>query len=212
MASIKTSFTALLVLIILGLSFSIAYAQQQYRTESKIVTTKIGNPPVVASFCPIPNGEITCGSKNKPINGCGHCGVGYEDYMDNCDYEGINYAMDIKGNDFQDVILPSVNGVQISWTWVDQTHEKLPSEEGGPQAIQRYSGTNTSTGEKFWIQFHHTRPGSGNQGTHTSGERGANICGDGCSPEKHVHVEFAKLDSLSGKPMWQEAPDYFCKA
>lgn len=178
-------------------------AQTQFKTESNIVRTVVGNPPIPVSVCPIPTGTITCGSKNVPVNGCGHCGIGYEAYMKNCTYEGINYAMDIGGNDFQDVILPSVDGVSIQWTFSDE------SNATNNQAIQLYSGTNLSTGEKFWIQFHHTSPGSGNPGTHESGERGANICGNGCEM-KHVHVEFAKIDT-SGKTVWLDAPDYFCK-
>ncbi len=179
------------------------YAQQQYQTKSNTVTTRIGNPPISVSVCPIPNGTINCGSKNVPVNGCGHCGIGYEAYMKNCTYEGIYYAMDIGGNDFQDVILPSVGGASIEWTFSTESHRT------SNQAIQLYSGTNLSTGEKYWIQFHHTRPGSGNPGTHTSGERGGNICGDSCEM-KHVHIEFAKIDT-SGKTIWLDSPDYFCK-
>lgn len=179
-----------------------AYAQQQFRTNSNTVTTRVGNPVVAASFCPIPNGTITCGSKNVPVSGCGHCGIGYESYMSNCTYEGINYAMDIAGIDFQDVILPSIEGQSISWTFAAENPR-------GNQAIQQYSGTNLATGEKYWIQFHHTSPGSGAQGTHISGERGANICGNGCNMG-HVHVEFARIDT-SGKQNWLDAPNFFCR-
>lgn len=173
------------------------------RTESNTVSTTVGNPPVSLAVCPIPNGVITCGSKNVPIDGCGHCGIGYGAYMKNCTYEGINYAMDIGGDDFQNVILPSVDGKTINWTFVDQTNRKVD------QAIQRYVGTDIATGEKYWIQFHHTAPESGIQGTHLSGSVGAKICGNGCGMG-HVHVEFAKVDT-SGRNVWVDAPTYFCK-
>ena len=177
----------------------------QLRTESNTVTTKVGNPqPQIIAACPIPGGKISCGSKNIPINGCGHCGIGYEAYMKNCTYEGIYFAMDIGGADLQNVILPSVNGKTIQWSWVDQTNAK------DSQAIQRYSGTNTTTGEKYWLQFHHTDPGSAIKGIKSSGEIGARICGNGCNM-RHVHVEFAKIDP-SGVTKWQEAPSYFCKS
>lgn len=191
------------VCILLGVGTVAAHAQ--FRSDSETVTTTVGTPLANGGIaaCPIPNGVITCGSKNVPVNGCGHCGVGYEAYMSGCTYEGINYAMDIGGTDFQDVILPSVGGAAITWTFVAETNRT------NNQAIQRFGGTNEATGDKYWIQFHHTQPGSGNVGTHTSGERGANICGNGCNAE-HVHVEFAKVDS-SGKNIWQDAPNYFCR-
>lgn len=181
----------------------------QLQSTSNIVTTDVGTPIITSAICPIPNGIITCGSKNMPIGGCGHCGVGYEAFMKNCTYPGINYAMDIGGADNAPVILPSVNGKTISWTFVDQTNEVRPPLLGASQAIQLYAGTNTETGEKYWIQFHHTNIGSGVPGTHLSGERGANICSGGCNMG-HVHVEFAKVDT-SGNNVWVDAPTYFCK-
>lgn len=193
-----------IIIVLFSIGFLLAAIDahaQQLRTNSNTVTTRVGNPVSAAASCPIPNGTITCGSKNVPVNGCGHCGIGYDSYMSNCTYEGINYAMDIGGNDFQEVILPSIQNASISWTFVDE-------DPRGNQAIQQYSGTNLSTGEKYWIQFHHTSPGSGNPGTHISGERGANICGNGCNMG-HVHVEFARIDT-TGKTVWLEAPNYFC--
>lgn len=180
------------------------FTQAQMRINSNTVTTKIGiGGSGGVAGCPIPNGAITCGSKNVPVNGCGHCGVGYEQYMGNCTYPGIYFAMDIGGKDLQDIILPSVSGNTIEWTWYDQTNAT------SNQAIQRFSGTDNATGQKYWIQFHHTDPGSGNSGTHQSGEVGARICGNGCSMG-HVHVEFAKVDP-SGNNVWVDAPNYFCK-
>lgn len=179
----------------------ITFAQTTLHSESNTVVTKVGNPVGAIAACPIPNGRINCGSKNIPINGCGHCGVGYDAYMANCTYPGIYYAMDIGGADFQDVILPSVNGAIIDWVFLGETNNV------GNQAIQNYSGTDTSTGSKYRIQFHHTAPGSGG-GNHSSGDVGAKICGSGCGMG-HVHVEFGKA-TPSGTE-WVDAPSYFCK-
>lgn len=192
-----------LPLLILALLFSTQAFGATLRTDSNPpATTKVGTPASIA-VCPIPGGPINCGSKAVPINGCGHCGVGYEGFMSNCTYPGIYFAMDIGGRELQDVILPSVNGATIEWTWYDETNRS------SNQAIQRFSGTNTSTGEKYWIQFHHSDPGSGNKGSHQSGETGTRICGNGCGMG-HIHVEFAKVDP-SGSNTWVDAPNYFCK-
>lgn len=204
----------LIFLIFLPLvTITSGHALAQFRTESNTVTTRVGNPiSGNVAACPIQGGTVTCGSKNVPVNGCGHCGMGYEAYMDNCKYEkyeGINYAMDIGGGDFTPVLLPSVNGKIIEWSFVNETNRKNKGEKDGPQAIQLYSGTDTSTGEKFWIQFHHSAPDSGNPGTHGSGTQGATVCGDGCNM-RHIHVEFAKIEP-SGKMSWQDAPNYFCR-
>lgn len=195
----------ILIIAILFLQASIVYAQAQFRTDSNTVTTRIGNPVLGEFSCPISGGSVTCGSKNIPVNGCGHCGQGYGEYISLCSYEGIHYAMDIGGSALQNVILPSVNGKILSWTFAGQSNNK------GDQAIQQYTGTDVSTGEKYWIQFHHTQPGSGRAGTHPSGNVGAQIC-NGCNAGSglHVHVEFAKIDT-SGAFVWQDAPAYFCR-
>ncbi len=200
-------FITLFLFLVFSLFAGRIHAQLQ--STSNTVTTDVGTPITSSAICPISNGIITCGSKNVPIGGCGHCGIGYEAYMKNCTYPGIYYAMDIGGANDAPVILPSVNGKTISWTFVDQTNEIYPPLLNAPQAIQQYAGTDVETGEKYWIQFHHTGIGSGVPGTHSSGERGANICSGGCNMG-HVHVEFAKIDT-SGKNIWIDAPTYFCK-
>lgn len=202
MGKVKKLLAAVVFLLaMVSFEAGVVFAQNLLETKSNSVTTRVGNPPASASFCPIPNGTITCGSKNVPVNGCGHCGIGYEAHMANCTYEGINYAMDVAGSDFQEIILPSIQNVSISWTFVGESIK-------GNQAIQQYSGTNLSTGEKYWIYFHHTSPGSGSLGTHVSGERGAAICGNGCNMG-HVHIEFARIETV-GKPVWLDGPNYFC--
>lgn len=195
----------ILIISILLLQASIVFAQAQFRTDSNTVTTRIGNPPTEELACPIPKGVVTCGSKNVPVNGCGHCGVGYEAYMSTCFYEGIYYAMDIGGTPGQNIILPSVNGRILNWSFAGQSNVK------NNQAVQQYEGTNTSTGDKYWIQFHHTTIGSGQTGNRSSGDIAAQICSNCISGSgAHVHVEFAKIET-SGAFVWQDAPEYFCR-
>lgn len=152
-----------------------------------------------ASDCPIPNGSVTCGSKNVPVNNCGHCGVDYP-RMDLCTYDAIYYAMDIAGNDFDPIYLPKIRGNAIGWTFSNQTF--------GAEATQQYTGLDQQTGDRYFIGFHHTQTGSGNPGTHLSGDVGARICGGGCN-ERHTHVELG-LVTASGT-QWLDAPNYFCK-
>lgn len=186
---------------------AIVHAQQ---SASSSVRTTIGNPPTIASSCPIPGGVPSCGSERVPVNTstsgglCGHCGAGYGGYV--CDYPGIHYAMDIPGTPLQPIIMPSVDGAKIKWVF---NHQSVGSD--GITAIQYYGGTDENTGDQYWIQFHHTLPGSGS-GIHYSGEEGAKICQTGCDTGSgpHVHVEFAKVSS-SGQMLWQDAPLYFCK-
>jgi len=153
-----------------------------------------------ASSCPIPNGVITCGSKNKPVNNCGHCGLNYgaDNIARYCGFDGTKYAMDIGGADLSPVYLPKISGNVIRWTFV--------SEDQGTEAIQRYTGVDELTHEQYFISFHHTQSGSGNPGTHFSGDIGAKICGNGCN-ERHVHVEF----QIGSQGNYVDAPDYFCK-
>ncbi len=160
-----------------------------------------------ASSCPIPNGTITCGSKNRPVNGCGHCGVGYP-RPDLCTYDGISYAMDIGGDNnestFDPVYLPKINGHVIKWTFEDQVNGSTP-----PQAIQRYRGVDELTDERYFISLHHTQSGTGNRGANVvSGDIGARICANGCN-ENHVHVQLGRV--IASGTDWLEGPDYLCK-
>lgn len=198
-----------LTLLALIFAFTLKVLAQTH--SSNPVDIIIGNPPVSssgnggsinASSCPIPGGRITCGSRNVPIAGCGHCGVGYGNYP--CNYEGLNYAMDIAASPLDPVYMPLVNGKNIRWTF---SHQLL---NDSLTAIQYYGGIDEETQEQYWIQFHHTKPGSGG-GTIFSGDQGATICAPGCSTGSgpHVHVEFAKI-SDSGVKTWQDGPNYFC--
>ncbi len=179
--------------------------------SSNIVVTKIGNPPISSgggavtdpSSCPIPGGQISCGSENIPVGGCGHCGVGYGNYT--CGYPGIHYAMDVGAKPGDPIFMPLVDGKNIRWTF---SHQQL---NDSLTAIQYYGGINEETQEQFWIQFHHTAPGSGG-GTLSSGDQGATICATGCSTGTgpHVHIEFALINE-NGERIWQDAPNYFCR-
>ena len=184
------------------LLLAVITAGAQYQTDSNTIRTTVGNPAVQASSCPIPNGISYCGSKNHPIRGCGHCGIGYGFP---CDYPSLQYALDVAATYGQEIFLPEITGQKIKWTWVDQ---QIKSD--GITSIQRYSGTNEKTGDQYWIQFHHTAPGSGS-GTKMSGEVGARICRSGCDvgTGPHVHIEFANVTS-TGLLSWVDAPLYFC--
>lgn len=209
----KIYFNTLAVFILLFSLFF--FAITVLAVSSNPVTTKVGDPRVEApgvnppssqnaSSCPIPQGVITCGSKNTPISGCGHCGVGYgeENTRAYCRAgSGNDQAIDISGVDFQEIQLPKLNGHIIKWTFLRQ-------QEGTP-TTQVYSGKDMLTGDQFIIQFHHTERDSGNGGEHFSGEKGGQICGNGCEKRVsmgHVHVQLA---SSTGD--WFDATQYLCK-
>lgn len=194
-----------------------AYAQDH---SSNTVITKIGNPPVSSSdesidatSCPIPSGVITCGSENAVVSGCGHCTADYiggdsglRSMCSDPNYPGIHYAMDVGAKPLDPIFMPLVNGKKIRWTF---SHQAVDGD--GITAIQYYGGIDDDTQEQYWIQFHHTKPGSGG-GTIYSGDRGANVCQSGCKTGTgpHVHIEFAKIDN-SGNKTWVDAPNYFCR-
>jgi len=187
-------------------------------------TTAQGGP----SDCPIPGGTVTCGSKMTPVvynnslsqqqgeNECGHCGVGYPAAATQayCGYVGTQYAIDVvqntsdpTGNDFASVYLPQIAGHTVAWT-------RIYEENQGNEAIQGYSGTDLTTNQKYYLQFHHTQPGSGAPENTTlhSGDVGAKICGDGCN-EYHVHIQIASGADLSAANNggWLDATQLFCR-
>jgi hypothetical protein len=207
----------LIILIPLFLFLAFSFKAFSQTHTSNPVDIVIGKPPtsspgtggsgpssINASSCPIPGGRVTCGSKNVPVSGCGHCSVGYENYP--CNYHSLQFAIDISAPALAPIYMPLVDGKKIRWTF---SHQTVHSD--GITAIQYYGGIDDDTQEQYWIQFHHAQPGSGG-GTIFSGDRGANICQTGCKTGSgpHVHVEFAKIDS-SGNKIWQEAPNYFCR-
>jgi hypothetical protein len=151
--------------------------------------------------CPVSGGrsQVTCGGKFSPVNGCGHCGIGYEQYMSGCTpgYEGINYALDIAAPAGAPIYLPTIENDTIQWTFLSQRIT-------GGGAIQRYAGRNTKTQEQYFIQFHHTESGSGKPGTRLSGELAGQICLS-CKYNNHVHVELE-----NGNSSYLEASRYLC--
>jgi hypothetical protein len=104
------------------------------------------------------------------------------------------------------VYMPLINGQAVRWTF---SHQLVKDDK--ITSIQYYGGINDKTQEQYWLQLHHTQPGSGG-GTIFSGDRGATLCQSGCSTGSgpHVHIEFALIDS-NGNKIWQEAPNYFCR-
>ncbi|PIT89183.1 MAG: hypothetical protein COU27_01635 [Candidatus Levybacteria bacterium CG10_big_fil_rev_8_21_14_0_10_36_7] len=100
--------------------------------------------------------------------------------------------MDVSAPAGTPIFLPTVKGNVIRWSY-------LREERGRSEAIQKYAGTDEKTGEKYYIQFHHTVSGSGNLGLHQSGEVGGRV------NTNHVHIQFA-----SGNSEWLDASKYFC--
>ncbi len=166
--------------------------------------------PIIASSCPIPNGQITCGSITTPINNCSHCGRGYEGDMKECSpgYEAIKYAIDIatQGTKTGDAVyLPQIKGHNILWSFAGQS-------EGGSGFIQAYTGTDMITQEKYYLEFHHTLAGSGasSERTHLSGDAGGNICGNLCGTKPHLHLELGSGNARSSSN-YLDAALYLCR-
>jgi hypothetical protein len=165
--------------------------------------TRVGSPTVQASSCPIPGGIPSCGSRNEPRGGCGHCDAAYTAAY-GCGYESLAYALDVPGSYGADIFLPTIGGNNIRWTFLDQP------KNVNRTAIQRYGGTDEKTGEQYMIKFHHSAPRSGG-GTKLSGEVGARICDSPCDvgTGPHVHIEFARVNG-DGSYSWIDAPLFFC--
>ncbi len=168
--------------------------------------------PTVASDCPIASKVVTCGSKDHSVNGpvgpCGHCDAAY--YRDNkatCDLyynrgsHAIDYAMDIDGIDNEVIQLPKIDGHTISWTY------SAPEGQGTIGFIQTYTGVDPTNKAQYIIGFHHTTHGSGNLGTHISGEMAGRIYP---YSKSHVHVELSSGDRNNKTP-YLDATQYFCK-
>ena len=190
----------LIILILIIVTTAVAYAQV-YKTEV-IKQTKVGSPvQTQTASCPIPSGKISCGSKFTPINGCGHCGLAYESYMNNCTYDAINYAIDVEGNAGESIYLPSINGKSIAWTFREE-------QACGSGSCQIYTGIDEQTKDQYYIRFHHTEAGSGVSGKHTSGTIGARVCLT-CKSNNHVHVELGSGDPTGNQ--YLDAAQYLCR-
>lgn len=163
--------------------------------------------PADAASCPIPNGKIICGSHDHPSNNCGHCGLNYPDAQGNCSpYPGTAFAIDVGAGDFDHIYLPQIHNHVIKWNFVGEEIGRLTNE-----AIQKYTGTDQVTQEKYYLQLHHSQPGSGSPGAHMSGDLGGNVCGDGCQ-ERHTHVQLASGGNFPGNSNngWLDSALYFC--
>lgn len=152
-----------------------------------------------ATDCPIQNGQVLCGSQFTPINNCGHCGLNYGPTQ-YCSYLGTKYSIDISGKPLQQVTLPKVNGHLIQWDYIG-------AETGSTQAIIKYAGTDMETNKKYFLQIHHSEIGSGNPGTHLSGELGAKIC----SSCDHTHIQIGDGGTSQTNINWLDAAKMFCK-
>lgn len=157
-----------------------------------------------ASDCPLQGGIISCGSQFTPIRGCGHCGLGYpaSSVAAFCGYPGTKYAIDIGGVDFQSIYLPRIDGHVVNWKFVY-------TSPGRTEEIQGYAGIDQVTQKSYYIQLHHTQPGSGNSGARVSGDVGGIICGFGCN-EKHTHIQIGTGSNI-GNVGWLDAAQYFCR-
>lgn len=176
--------------------------------------------------CPVQNSYLSCGSYWNPVpfaNGalCGHCrNEGNISYAagqagrfnsdgkpaissngiwpggtGTCQWGGTAWGLDIAGPDGGRVILPTVKGEEIRWIF----YRQVQLSSNGLEAIQAYIGTSPA-GEKYYLQLHHTTPGSGNSGATKPGDQGATICLS-CGA-KHVHVQIATGDPMAGGSNW----------
>lgn len=159
-----------------------------------------------SNACPIPGGQVTCGSLGDPINDCEHCGPGYVEKggnMADCNDDwGTAQGLDIAGSGGTAIYLPEVAGEVIEWTMEDETSKNKGN-------IIRYSGISTVDKDNvWWIQFHHSAPGSGIGigNTARSGEVGAKIYSGG----DHIHVQIGGQGTKPGASGWLPASAFFC--
>lgn len=165
-------------------------------------TPEILQTPVPAKpgSCAQPGGKYLCGSRAYPIAGCGHCGLGYPPSQQraNCDNGkdelwGTAYAIDISLKPYQPILLPSIEGQNVEWTFYAE-------RKYSDNAIQRYRGI--ANGKTYVVQFHHTLIGSsvGIGKKAVSGQIGAKLCPT-CD---HAHIQM-----LQGNG-WKSATSFYC--
>jgi hypothetical protein len=179
-------------------------------------------PEAAIASCPIPGGTITCGSLSTPRGGCAHCSAAYKStsfYRDTCDrdingriienrclcdkYPATSTGLDIAGAGGTPIILPSINNHIVVWTHLS------PEEGNSNQAIQKFTGIDQTTEQSYYLQFHHTKPGSGRSGQ--SGQVGANICSTTACGEEHVHVQIGNSGNSPGSTGWMDAAATMCQ-
>lgn len=196
----------IIVLALILIFGTTGYASAQVFTEK--VQTRVGSPSASLNNgdnCPTKTGIVTNGSLAHPVMdqgvSYGHCDPAYAAaYPANCRWEGTKYAVDIAGDDFENVFLPTVNKHIVDWTYLTGYDEIKP--EAPTEAILKFSGIDTVSGTQYYLQLHHQKPGSGHSGK--SGELGGQICGNGCG-ERHVHVQIATGQNLGSVSNWMDA-------
>lgn len=188
-------------------TFAQSFESNKFETrvgDPKATIPPVGGPPATAGeVCPVDT-FINCGTYWNPRGNCGHClAPGYTagrppssfDRLSpkrpyypfgtgTCEYAGTLFGIDIAGEDGQDIKLPTIRGQSVEWSFFIQ----YPSAVYPNESIQAFTGRVGD--ERYYLQLHHTKPGSGNQSASKSGDRGANICADGCN-ERHTHVQLA---------------------
>lgn len=156
--------------------------------------------PIKPGECSKPNGPYLCGARSFPLANCGHCGKGYpaDQQRANCDNGkaevwGTAYAIDIALKPFSPILLPSINGQNLTWTFYAQRNYS-------DNAIQRYRGI--ANNKTYVLQLHHTLIGSGigNNKTALTGQVGAKVCPT-CD---HVHIQIMESGA------WKPATNYYC--
>lgn len=180
--------------------------------------------------CPIPTGTVLTGSKYNPIifgpelkdrypPESGHCGPGYDpgggDQCTASYKEGTFNAIDVyadpivndvtdmrRKNDFAQVYFPNIKGHTAEYSLV------YNSGESGNQTIYGYAVTDLTSGEKYYIQFHHSDPHSAVQ-QGKSGDKAVRVCGNGCNVF-HSHIQIQTGSSLNAG-RWLDATQFFCR-
>lgn len=211
---VKSIYAISLYLFLLITTSGLVYSQLQ--KESNTVCTKVGQSgpectsggdmippknPVEGLFsCPLDGGKITCGSKNHPVNGCGHCGLGYDSSAIQCNAEyqnGTFNAIDISNMPPGDlkirgepIYLPYIGSNNIEWKYLKQD----VTDGIATEARQQFVGYDKVNVKSYFLQYHHTEllsspPPSGK--AYNSGEIGARICRipSRASNCDHVHTQ-----------------------
>lgn len=203
-----TIFAVTLALILPGAVSAQSFESNKFETrvgDPKATIPPVGGPPATAGeVCPVDT-FINCGTYWNPRGNCGHClAPGYTAGKPpkgfdgttkpspqspfgegTCVFAGTLYGIDIAGEDGQEIKLPTIRGQNVEWLFYGQ----IPSAVYPNEAIQAFTGAVGN--ETFYLQLHHTKPGSGNTSATKSGDKGANICADGCN-ERHTHVQLAR--------------------
>lgn len=189
--------------------------------KSNQFETKVGDatPKPQRDICPLDT-TISCGTYWNPRGNCGHClAPGYtagsppasfngsqppKPYYPfgggTCLYAGTLFGIDIAGEDGQEIKLPTIREETVEWEFYTEYASAIYRNE----AIQAFTGRLGN--QRFYLQLHHTKPGSANRSAGRSGDKGANICADGCG-ERHTHVQLATGAAAASESDWLDVLD-----